>query len=173
VAEPAVFTQFGTDVLTNFDRPSLVQTWSLTAALVTQLLNACRSAGGTMLSRQVTSSLRPDELSNLLTPVFWRQAVASDFALATADDEAMGVDADVAPPFGLLLVLLLLLQPVTTRIPRAATAAGTCHFPGIKNSSLCTLARRRPAGLHGGAVRAGQSAPVCSLNAAIADSSVG
>ena len=139
MAEPAVFTQFGTDVLTNVDRPSLVQTLSLTAALVRQLLNACRSAGGTMVARQLTSSLRPDELSSPLTPVFWRQAVASDFALATADDEAMGVDADVAPPFGVLVlvvVLLLLLQPVATMITRAATAAGTCHFPGITNP-LC------------------------------------
>ena len=106
VAE-AEFRQFGRDVLVNFDRPSLVQIWSLTAALVRQLLNACCSAGETMFLRQLTSSLRPDEVSSPLVPVFWRQAVACSFALATADDEAMGVDADVVPPFGLLLLLPL------------------------------------------------------------------
>ena len=103
VAEPAVFTQSGTDVLVNFDRPSLVQTLSLTAAPATQPLNACRSAGGTMLARQLTRSLRPDEESSPLTPVFCKQAVVSSFALATADDEAMGVDADAVPPVELVL----------------------------------------------------------------------
>ncbi len=105
-----------------------------------------------MFLRQLTSSLRPDEVSSPLVPVFERQAVVSCFALATADDEAMGVDADVLPPFGLLLLLLLLLllQPVTTMIPRAATAAGTCHFPGITNPPVNIGS---PGGWHAGPLR--------------------
>ena len=148
VAELAVFMQFGTDVLMNVDRPPLVQTLSLTAALVRQLLNACRSAGGTMPARQLTRSLRPDEESSSLTPVFWRQAVASPFALATADDEAIGVDADAVPPLGLVLllvVLLLLLQPATAIIPSVAKAVRTCRFPDIADPLIEHWLAQHPA----------------------------
>jgi hypothetical protein len=141
----AVFTQFGTDVLVNFDRPSLVQTLSLTAALAMHPLNACRSAGGTMFPRQLTRSLRPDEESSPLIPVFWRQAVASSFALATADDEAMGVDADAVLPVKLVLLLLVLLQPATARIPSVAKTARTCRFPDIANPLIEQWLAQRPA----------------------------
>lgn len=117
--------QAGTDVFVNFDRPSLVQTLSLTAALVTQFLNACCSAGETMPLRQSTSSVRPEEVSSPLAPVFWMHAVASALALAIADDEAMGA-LDVAPVLGSLLLLLLeLLQPAAVMSASAAAAVKT------------------------------------------------
>ena len=122
MAELAWSRQVTSDVLTNFVRPSLVQIWSLTAALVTQFLNACRFSGGTMLVRQLTSLLRPDELSRSLTPVFEMQAVAWSFALATADDDAMGVVVPVPPPG---LVVVVLLQPTIAAIAAAAITVGT------------------------------------------------
>jgi len=115
--------QVTSDVLMNFVRPSLVQIWSLTAALVTQLLNACCFSGGTMLVRQLTSLVRPDELSRSLAPVFEMQAVACSFALATADDDAMGVVVPVPPPLGLVVVLLL--QPTIAVIAAAAITVST------------------------------------------------
>jgi hypothetical protein len=134
VAAAAVFRQAWSDVLVSLSRPALVQTWSLTAALDMQVLNASRSAGGTMFSRQVTSLLRPEEESSPAVPVCCRQAVACCLAWARAEDEAIGVEADTLPPAGGVLVLLLallLLQPTTARIPSvAATAAAHC-FPYI------------------------------------------
>jgi len=132
VAAAALFRQASSDVLVNFCRPALVQTWSLTAALAMQFLNACRSAGGTMFSRQVTSWLRPAEESNPAVPVCCRQAVACCLALATAEDEAIGVEADPLPSAGEPLVLLpelLVLQPATARTASVATTAGTRCFP--------------------------------------------
>ena len=143
VAAAALFRQASSDVLVNFARPALVQTWSLTAALAMQFLNAFRSAGGTMFSRQVMSWLRPAEESSRAVPVCCRQAVACCLALATAEDEAIGVDADALPPAGVALVLLLellVLQPATARIPSAAMTAGTRCFPCIAD------APRRPIG---------------------------
>jgi hypothetical protein len=143
VAAAAVFRQASSDVPVNFPRPALVQTWSLTAALAMQVLNAARSAGGTMLSTQVMSWLRPEEVSSPAVPVCCRQAVACCLALATAEDEAIGVAADALPPAGGPLVVpleLLLLQPTTARIPSVATAARTHCFPYIAD------APRRPTG---------------------------
>jgi hypothetical protein len=143
VAAAAVFRQAWSDVLVNFSRPALVQTWSLTAALVMQVLNASRSAGGTMFSRQVTSLLRPEEDSSPAVPVCCRQAVACCLAFATAVDEAIGVEADTLPPAGGVLVLpmeLLVLQPATARIPSVATTAAAYCFPDMADSP------RRPIG---------------------------
>jgi hypothetical protein len=99
-----------------------------------------------MFARQLTRSLRPDEVSSPLVPVFWRQAVASAFALATADEEAMGVDADAVLPVGLvLLLLLLLLQPATAIIPSVAKAVRTCRFPDITNPLIEQWLAQRPA----------------------------
>jgi len=122
VAVLARSRQVTSELLTNFVRPSLVQTWSLTAALVTQLLNACRFSGGTMLERQLTSLVRPDELSRSLTPVCEMQAVACSFALATADDDAMGVVVPVPPPG---LVVVVLPQPAIAAIAAAAITVST------------------------------------------------
>jgi hypothetical protein len=143
VAAAAVFRQAWSDVLVSFSRPALVQTWSLTAALVMQVLNASRSAGGTMFSRQVMSSLRPEEDSSPAVPVCCRQAVACCLALATAEDEAIGVEADELPPARGVLVLvpeLLVLQPAAARIPSVATTAAAHCFPCIADSP------RRPIG---------------------------
>ena len=143
MAAAALFRQASSDVLVNFPRPALVQTWSLTAALAMQFLNAPRSAGGPMVSRQVTSLLRPEEESSPAVPVCCRQAVACCLALATAEDEAIGVEAD-APPVGEPLGLLpevLVLQPATTRIPSVATTARARCFPYIAD------APRRPIGV--------------------------
>ena len=132
VAAAAVFRQASSDVPVNFSRPALVQTWSLTAALAMQFLNAPRSAGGTIFSAQVTSWLRPEEVSSPAVPVCCRQAVACCLASATAEDEASGVEVDALPPAGgplVLLLELLLLQPTTARIPSVATTAGTHCFP--------------------------------------------
>jgi hypothetical protein len=93
VAAAAVFRQASSDVLVNFCRPALVQTWSLTAALVIQLLKAARSPGETMFSTQVMSWLRPEEVSSPAAPTCCRQAVACRLAAATAEDEAIGVEA--------------------------------------------------------------------------------
>ena len=143
MAAAAVFRQASSDVPVNFSRPALVQTLSLTAALAMQFLNAPRSAGGTMFARQVTSWLRPEEVSSPAVPVCCRQAVACCLALATAEDEAIGVEADAVPPAGEALVVLLellVLQPTTARIPSIATTARTHCFPYI------TDAPRRPTG---------------------------
>lgn len=113
----------------NFDRPSLVQILSLTAALVTQFLNACCSAGGTTFLRQLTSSVRPAEVSSALVPVFWMHAVASSLTLATAADEAMGV-CDPALALGSPL-LLELPQPAIAVIVSAAATVRTCRFMDI------------------------------------------
>jgi hypothetical protein len=121
--------QATSDELMNFVRPSLVQIWSLTAALVTQLLNACCFSAGTMLVRQLTSLVRPDELSRSLTPVFEMQAVACSFALATADDDAMGVVVPVPPPG---LVVVPLLQPTIAAIAAAAITVGTRMPPTLR-----------------------------------------
>ena len=130
MAAAAVFRQASSDVLVNFCRPALVQTWSLTAALAMQFLNASRSAGGTMVSRQVTSWLRPEEVSSAAVPVRCRQVVACCLAWATAEDEASGAEAGALPPAGGPLVLLvLLLQPAAARIPSMATAAVMHCFP--------------------------------------------
>ena len=137
VAAAAVFMQASSDVPVNFSRPALVQTWSLTAALAMQFLNAPRSAGGTMFSTQVTSWLRPEEVSSPAVPVCCRQAVACCLALATAEDEAIGVEADALPPAGGPLVVplgLLLLQPTTARIPSVATTERTHCFPYIADA---------------------------------------
>jgi len=137
VAAAALFRQDSSDVLVNFCRPALVQTWSLTAALAMQFLNASRSAGETMCSRQVMSWLRPAEDSSRAVPVCCRQAVACCLALATAEDEAIGVEADALPTAGVPLVLLpelLVLQPAITRMPRAAMTAGTRCFPCIADA---------------------------------------
>jgi hypothetical protein len=138
-----VFRQASSDELVNFSRPAFVQTWSLTAALAMQFLNAARSAGGTMFSTQVMSWLRPEEVSSPAVPVCCRQAVACCLAVATAEDEAIGVEADVLPPAGGPLVMplvLLLLQPTTARIPKVATTVRTRCFPYIAH------AFRRPTG---------------------------
>ena len=143
MAAAAVFRQASSDVPVNFARPALVQTWSLTAALAMQFLNAPRAAGGAMFSTQVTSWLRPEEVSSPAVPVCCRQAVASCLALATAEDEAIGVEVDALPTAGGLLVVLLellLLQPTTARIPSIATTARTDCFRYI------TDAPRRPTG---------------------------
>ena len=131
MAAEALFRQASRDVPVNFPRPALVQTWSLTAALAMQFLNACRSAGGTMVSRQVTSWLRPEEVSSPAVPVRCRQVVACCLAWATAEDEAIGAEADALPPAGglLVLLLLLLLQPAAARIPSMATTAVMHCFP--------------------------------------------
>jgi len=52
-------------------------------------------------------------------------------AWATAEDEAIGAEADALPPAGglLVLLLLLLLQPAAARIPSMATAAVMHCFP--------------------------------------------
>ena len=137
VAAAAVFKQAATDVPVNFSRPALVHTWSLTAALAMQFLNAPRSAGGAMFSTQVTSWLRPEEVSSPAVPVCCRQAVACCLALATAEDEAIGVEADALPPAGGPLVVpleVLLLQPTTVRIPSVATTARTRCFPYIADA---------------------------------------
>jgi hypothetical protein len=131
VAAGALFRQASRDAPVNLARPALVQTWSLTAALAIQFLNASRSAAGTMLSRQVTSWLRPEEESSPAVPVRCRQVVACCLAWATAEDEAIGAEADALPPAGGLLVpllLVLLLQPAAARIPSTATAVMHC-FP--------------------------------------------
>lgn len=129
------FTQFGTEVSVNFVRPSLVQTRSLRAALVTHCLNASRSAGGTMLVMQLTSSLRPDEEASPVSPVLETQAVACSFAFATAVDDSMGV---VVPDPLPGLVVVLLLQPAidaTVLAPNTAAAitVSTRCFPDITN----------------------------------------
>ena len=137
MAAAAVFRQASSDVLVNFCRPALVQTWSLTAALAMQFLNAALSAGGTMLSTQVMSWLRPEEVSSRAVPVCCRQAVACCLAAATAEDEAIGVEVDALLPAGGALVLLLellLLQPTTARIPSVATTARTHCFPYIADA---------------------------------------
>lgn len=140
MAAAAVFRQASSDVLVNVCRPALVQTWSLTAALVIQLLNATRSAGGTMFSTQVMSWLRPEEVSSPAAPTCCRQAVACCLAAATAEDEAIGVEADALPAGGPLALLLeLLLQPATARIPSITTTAGTYCFPYIADAP-----RRQP-----------------------------
>jgi hypothetical protein len=140
VGAAAVFRQASSDVLVNFCRPALVQTWSLTAALVIQLLNAARSPGETMFSTQVMSWLRPEEVSSPAAPTCCRQAVACCLASATAEDEAIGVEADALPARGLLVLLLeLLLQPVAARIPSITTTAGTHCFPYIADAP-----RRQP-----------------------------
>ena len=100
MAAAAVFRQASSDVLVNFCRPALVKTWSLTAALAMQFLNAALSAGGTMLSTQVMSWLRPEEVSSRAVPVCCRQAVACCLAAATAEDEAIGVEVDALLPAG-------------------------------------------------------------------------
>jgi len=140
--------QAGSDVLMNFVRPSLVQTLSLVAVLVMQFLNASCRAGGTMPLRQLTSSVRPDELSSPLTPVFEMQAVACSFALATADDDAMGVVVPVPPPG---LVVVLLLQPTI-----AATAAAAIT---VRTRMPSTLVPPPRAGLHLNGVMTGRGPP--------------
>jgi hypothetical protein len=69
--------------------------------------------------------------------------------LATADDEAMGVDADAVLPLGLvlplLLLLLLLLQPATAIIPSVAKAVRTYRFPDITNPLIEQWLAPRPA----------------------------
>lgn len=143
MAAAALFRQASSDVLVNFCRPALVQTWSLTPALAMQFLNASRSAGETMFSRQVMSWLRPEEENSRVVPVCCRQTVACCLALATAEDEAIGVEVGPLPPAGeplVLLLELLVLQPATTRIPSVATTAGTRCFPCIAD------APRRPIG---------------------------
>ena len=90
-----------------------------------QFLKASCCAGGTMPLRQLTRSVRPDELSSPLTPVFEMQAVACSFALATADDDAMGVVVPVPPPG---LVVVLLLQP-TIAATAAAAITGRTRMP--------------------------------------------
>ncbi len=82
--------------------------------------------------RQLASSLRPDEVSSPLVPVFWMHAVACSLALATADVEAMGV-FDPAPPLGLLLLLLLLLQAVAVMSVSVAVTVRTYCFLDITN----------------------------------------
>ena len=137
MAAAAVFRQAWSDVPVNFSRPALVQTWSLTAAVAMQFLNAPRSAGGTMFSTQVMSWLRPEEVSSPAVPVCCRQAVACCLASATAEEEAIGVEAGALPPAGGALVVLLellLLQPATARIPSVATTARTCCFPYIADA---------------------------------------
>lgn len=126
VAVLAWSRQATSEELMNFVRPSLVQTLSVVAALVTQFLNACCLAGGTMLVRQLTSLVRPDELSRSVTVVFEMQAVASSFALATADDDAMGVVVLVPPfvPLAVVGVVVVALLPQPT-IAAAASAATT------------------------------------------------
>jgi hypothetical protein len=139
VAAATVFRQASSDVPVNFSRPAFVQTWSLTAALAMQLLNAPRSAGETMFSMQVTSWLRPEEVSSPAVPVCCRQAVACCLALATAEDEAIGVEADALPAAGgPLVVPLELLQPTTARIPSVATTARTHCFPYIADAPQTT-----------------------------------
>lgn len=143
MAAAALFRQASSDVLVNFCRPALVQTWSLTAALAMQFLNAPRSAGETMFSRQVTSWLRPAEESSPAVPVCCRQTVACCLALATAEDEAIGVEADAPPSAGeplVLLLELLVLQLATARIPSVAATAETRRFQYIAD------APRRPIG---------------------------
>ena len=142
-AAAAVFRQASSDVPVNFSRPALVQTWSLTAAPAMQVLNAPRSAGGTIFSTQVRSWPRPEEVSSPAVPVCCRQAVACCLASATAEEEAIGVEAGALPPAGGALVVLLellVLQPTTARIPSIATTARTDCFPYI------TDAPRRPIG---------------------------
>lgn len=111
----------------NLLRPSLVQILSLVAALVTQFLNASWRAGGTMLFRQLVSSLRPEEESRPVTPVLLRHAVASSLAFATADDVA----SDVACDATLEALPLLHPAPAPAMITSAAAAGATYHFPDI------------------------------------------
>ena len=90
-----------------------------------------------MFSTQVMSWLRPEEVSSPAVPVCCRQAVACCLALATAEDEAIGVEADALPPAGGPLVVpleVLLLQPTTVRIPSVATTARTRCFPYIADA---------------------------------------
>jgi hypothetical protein len=156
VAAAAVFRQASSDVLVSFVRPALVQTWSLSAALVIQFLNAARSPGETMFSTQVMSWLLPEEVSSPAAPTCCRQAVACRLAAATAEDEAIGVEAigveaDALPAGGLLVLLLLelLLQPAAARIPSITTTAGTHCFPYIADAP-----RRQPGNPEGSSLTA-------------------
>ena len=128
MAAAAVFRQASSDVPVNFSRPALVQTWSLTTALAMQFLNAPRSAGGTMFSTQVMSWLRPEEVSSPAVPVCCRQAVACCLALATAEDEAIGVEADaLAGGEALVLLLELLSGYVIAQVIKGPTCRHQWH----------------------------------------------